>query len=115
MLLKKIKSKLGSTYNSIRIFFYNQKQKRINITKSARLDCKSKVIAYQNSFISVGQKTYLRSKSVGYHAGMPFSTTLFADGGGKIIIGSQCRLNGVYVHSSGSQIIIGDNCVILQA
>ena len=43
---------------------------------------------------------------------MPFPTTLLVDGQkGEIIIGNNCRLNGVYVHAQ-KKIVIGDNCVM---
>ncbi len=36
---------------------------------------------------------------LGYHAGMPFYTTLLTDGeNSKIIIGDNCRINGAYIH-----------------
>lgn len=43
---------------------------------------------------------------------MPFPTSLLCDGNGsKILIGDNCRLNGVYVHAQKS-ITIGSNCVM---
>ncbi len=47
-----------------------------------------------------------------YHAGMPFYTALLNDGKeSHIIIGNNCRLNGVYIHAQ-KEILIGDNCVL---
>ena len=48
----------------------------------------------------------------GYHAGMPFFTTLLNDGlDSHISIGNNCRINGAYIHAKDF-IEIGDNCVI---
>jgi acetyltransferase-like isoleucine patch superfamily enzyme len=54
----------------------------------------------------------MRSLKRGYHAGMPFATTLFADTKGALItIGDNCRINGAYIHAQ-KKIEIGSNCVI---
>lgn len=79
----------------------------------------SKVLVYykahlysDNKCISIGEKTHLGRSKKGYHAGMPFHTTLNNEGdNAKIIIGRNCRINGAYIHAKKS-ITIGDNCVI---
>ena len=76
------------------------------------IDRKTRILAYSGTRIIVGENVYLRSDEKGYHTGMPFPTTLLADGvGASISIGNHCRLNGVYVHAKKS-IAIGKNCVI---
>ncbi len=43
---------------------------------------------------------------------MPFYTTILNDGDkSEIIIGNNCRINGVYIHAQ-KRITIGDNCVM---
>lgn len=88
------------------------KKASVQLAKSMRLDKSSKVLAYPNTSIIVGDNVYLRSDPNGYHTGMPFPTTVIADKeGASINIGDNCRLNGVYVHAQRA-ISIGNNCVI---
>ena len=88
------------------------KNAEVHIDSTVRLDKQTKVLAYANTHVRVGDNVYLRSNPDGYHTGMPFPTTLLADKPGALIsIGSNCRLNGVYVHSQKA-IQIGENCVI---
>ena len=62
--------------------------------------------------IEIGRKCMIGRKAKGYHAGMPFYTTLLVDGNnGRIHIGDNCRINGAYIHAKDI-ITIGDNCVI---
>lgn len=90
----------------------SNKKASVNVANTVRLDRKSKIIAYPNTIIIIGNNVYLRSNPEGYHTGMPFPTTIIADkNGAKISVGNNCRFNGVYVHAQ-SEIIIGDNCVI---
>lgn len=90
----------------------SNKKAEVHIANTVRLDRQSKVLAYPNTHIQVGNNVYLRSNPNGYHTGMPFPTTLLADKPDALIsIGANCRLNGVYVHSQKA-IQIGDNCVI---
>ena len=84
----------------------------ISISKTVRIDRKSRIRAYPGTAILVGNNVYLRSDSEGYHTGMPFPTTLLVDvKGGSINIGDNCRLNGAYIHAQKS-ISIGKNCLI---
>jgi len=90
----------------------SNKKAKVHIANTVRLDKQTKVLAYANTHIRVGNNVYLRSNPNGYHTGMPFPTTLLADKPDALIyIGANCRLNGVYVHSQKA-IQIGDNCVI---
>ena len=60
----------------------------------------------------MGDNVYLRSNPNGYHAGMPFSTTVLIDKeGAECSIGDNCRINGTYIHVQ-DKIIIGKNTVI---
>ena len=78
----------------------SNKNAEVHIANSVRLDRQSKVLAYANTHIQIGNNVYLRSDPIGYHTGMPFPTTLIADKSGALIsIGANCRLNGVYIHS----------------
>ena len=62
--------------------------------------------------MKIGEGCTIGRKAKGYHAGMPFYTTLLNDGNDShIIIGDNCRLNGAYVHVQNN-ITIGNNCVL---
>ncbi len=62
--------------------------------------------------VKIGEGCTIGRKAKGYHAGMPFYTTLLNDGNDShIIIGDNCRLNGAYVHAQNN-ITIGNNCVL---
>lgn len=88
------------------------KKASVHLAKSIRLDKDSKVYAYPNTSIVIGENVYLRSNPIGYHTGIPFPTTIITDKqGASISIGDNCRLNGVCVHAQRS-ISIGNNCVI---
>lgn len=62
--------------------------------------------------IYIGKNVTLRSTQKGYHGGMPFNTTIFADGKDSLIeIGDSSKINGAYIHSR-KRISIGKNCLI---
>lgn len=62
--------------------------------------------------ITIGRNCSIGCGKRGYHAGLPFYTSLLNDGhSSKIIIGDNCRINGAYIHSQ-AEIRIGNNCVI---
>lgn len=62
--------------------------------------------------VKIGDSCTIGRGARGYHAGMPFYTTLLNDGNdSRITIGDRCRLNSVYVHAH-SNIVIGNNCVL---
>jgi acetyltransferase-like isoleucine patch superfamily enzyme len=61
--------------------------------------------------ISIGNKVVLNSDPQGYHTGMSFPVTLFADQpGARIAIGDESRLHGCCIHA-WSQITIGKKCL----
>lgn len=85
--------------------------KALVIGKHVRIDYKTRINIKSNKLI-LGNNVYLRSNPKGYHAGMPFPTTILIDKkNGECTIGNNCRLNGVYIHAK-SRIIIGSNTVI---
>ena len=62
--------------------------------------------------VSIGDNCLIGRSKYGYHAGMPFYTTILNDGiKSNIRIGNNCRINGAYLHAKNN-IKIGDNCVI---
>ena len=66
----------------------------------------------KNGKVSIGDDCLIGRSKTGYHAGMPFYTTILSDGtDSHISIGNNCRINGAYIHAKQS-IQIGDNCVI---
>lgn len=74
-------------------------------------DLQTKIQAGANTLL-VGDNVYLRSNADGYHAGMPFATTILIDKfGAECTIGDNCRINGVYIHCQ-KRIIIGKNSVV---
>lgn len=86
-------------------------KKNIILGKGVRIDNKTRLIT-NGKKLKIGSNVYLRSRSQGYHAGMPFSTTILLDNKGAMcIIGDNCRINGVYIHAK-SKIFIGSNTVI---
>ena len=100
-------------FHIIRIALVNSNRKaHIHVPWNNHLDRKSKILAYPGSNITLGDNVTLRSNPLGYHCGMPFSTTLLADtDGASIRIGSNTRVNGAYIHAK-LKISIGNNCVI---
>lgn len=69
-------------------------------------------ISKMGGVIRIGQNSLIGRSSKGYHAGMPFYTTILNDGeNSSIVIGNNCRINGAYIHAQSS-ISIGNNCVI---
>lgn len=62
--------------------------------------------------VQIGNDCLIGRCKRGYHAGMPFYTTLLCDtDNASIVIGDNCRLNGVYIHAQ-DYIRIGNNCVM---
>jgi acetyltransferase-like isoleucine patch superfamily enzyme len=95
----------------IRKIFFKYRFKQLSIGKNVKFDYATKFLVYNNKCI-ISDNVVLRSSPKGYHAGMPFGTTLFCDvKGAEIIIRENCRLNGVYIHAQKS-IEIGKNTVI---
>ncbi len=62
--------------------------------------------------LELGENVYLRSLKKGYHAGMPFGTTILMDKeGAECKIGKNSRINGTYIHAQ-CKIEIGENTLI---
>jgi acetyltransferase-like isoleucine patch superfamily enzyme len=99
--------------SKIKKFFYSFiYRKRLKISINVDFDYASKIIIKGNGKILIAENSHIRSKKYGYHSGMPFPTTLFADGDNSSIhIGANSRLNGCYIHSK-EHISIGKNCAI---
>lgn len=74
---------------------------------------RSKIDSPDGGHITIGNSCAIGRAAKGYHAAMPFYTTLLCDGGGnsRIRIGDNCRINGAYIHAKDF-IDIGDNCVM---
>ncbi len=87
------------------------KFKNLKIGKNSIIDYNTKIDIHHNPLI-IGDNVYIKSIAKGYHAGMPFPTTLLIDiANAQITIGNNCRLNGVYVHAQKG-VTIGMNTVI---
>lgn len=98
--------------NKLRIIYLQASYRhRLELSEGVIIDPKSSVIPLKGK-IKIKKNALLRSNPRGYHAGMPFSTTLFTDIDEAIIeIGENCRINGAYIHAQ-KKIVIGDNTVI---
>lgn len=93
----------------------------VSIDLSSRVYYRSKIYNKSSNFIGtqrvkgtvkIGSKCKIGTSPRNYHGGMPWPTTLLCDGNGsEIIIGDNCRLNGVYIHAQ-KKIVIGNNCVM---
>lgn len=90
------------------------KKRNINIGIGSKIYFFSSVLNLSDGLggVTIGKNCLIGRSPRGYHAGMPFYTTLLNDGeNSSIHIGDNCRLNGVYIHAKSS-ISIGNNCVI---
>lgn len=102
----------------IQHFIFNSKKRIIKIKNkniilgpNVKIDFNSRIYTKGNE-LRLGKDVYLRSNPKGYHAGMPYPTTILLDKPGAIChIGDSCRINGSYIHAEES-IIIGENTVI---
>ena len=95
----------------IKIFIIKNKNPNVSFGLGFTLDMATKINVRKNK-LTVGENVYLRSNSNGYHAGMPFPTTILVDKiGAECVIGDNCRINGTYIHAQ-KRIMIGRNSVI---
>ena len=95
----------------MRLLWLKYKHKQLFMGHNVTIDSKTKINVFQHK-CTISDNVVLRSTSKGYHAGMPFGTTIFIDvPKASVFIGKNCRLNGVYIHAQSS-ITIGKNCVI---
>ena len=107
MILTRLFSKIYNTF----YLYYLTRKKNVVMGKKVKIDNNTKLYTNGNSLI-LGDNVYLRSNKKGYHAGMPFPTTILLDGEGtSCAIGENCRINGAYIHAK-KQISIGENTVI---
>ena len=80
-------------------------------SKNINIDYQSSIIIYNNE-LNIGENVSIRSRSKGYHAGMPFVSAILIDvQNAKVSIGDNSRLKGVYIHTK-KEISIGKNCLI---
>lgn len=107
----KILSKAKGYISKIKIIVVKLKNPNVRIGHNIRIDWQTKIDVRNNKLI-IGDGVYLRSKHKGYHAGMPFPTTILIDNiNAWCKIGNNSRINGCYIHAK-KQITIGDNTVI---
>lgn len=106
--MNRLKAKI---LNHFKLFWLTTKYSKLQVGKNVRIDFKSNIVI-QNNHLKIADHVYLRSNPKGYHAGMPFGTTILIDREGAICeIGANSRINGVYIHAQ-KKIIIGQNTVI---
>lgn len=111
-MIKKIKK----LYFSLRNKLHKRtviKDKNILIGTNTTLYYKCQILNLsKNGKVNIGDDCLIGRGKTGYHAGMPFYTTILNDGlHSDVCIGNNCRINGAYIHAKES-IQIGDNCVI---
>ena len=97
--------------NKLFLLYLKAKYRNLDLKGKTTIDYNSSINIANNELV-LGDNVHIRSKSRGYHAGMPFPSTIFIDvDGASVSIGNNSRLNGVYVHAQ-KEIKIGENCVI---
>jgi acetyltransferase-like isoleucine patch superfamily enzyme len=97
--------------NFIFLRYLNFKYSKIKFKGKIYIDYQSSIIIYNNE-LTFGENVVVRSRKKGYHAAMPFASTILIDvADAKVRIGDNSRLNGVYIHAQ-KEISIGKNCVI---
>lgn len=88
------------------------KNKNNVIGQNTRIYYKSTISNRISGGVRIGDNCQIGRTNYGYHAGMPFYTTILNDGlNSHIIIGDNCRINGAYIHAK-DYIEIGQNCVL---
>lgn len=89
-----------------------RRRKNIEIGKNSYVYYRSAIVNKSKlGGVKIGSGCTIGRRVKGYHAGMPFYTTLLNDGNeSHITIGDKCRMNGVYIHAHNN-IVIGNNCV----
>ena len=107
--------KLGNLIKSLCVRLYKVylriKFKGLVLGVGVRIDLKTRINVGSNKLV-IGNNVYLRSNSNGYHAGMPFGTSILIDGESAVCsIGDNSRINGCYIHAKRN-ILIGEKCVI---
>ena len=108
--------KFKQLYLSLRNLLHKkitQMDKNIHVGNRTTIYYKSHIInSSKNGNVNIGSNCLIGRSEKGYHAGMPFYTTILNDGTKSTVsIGNNCRINGAYIHANES-IEIGDNCVI---
>lgn len=95
-----------------RLHTYHVNNKYNAIGSGTLIFYKSPIINTLKKGVVIGKNCTIGRSQNGYHAGMPFHTTLLNDGeNSHIYIGDNCRINGAYIHAQ-DYIEIGDNCVL---
>lgn len=110
MKIFEILHKAPSTVLSMVHTFLIKRHDGVCIGTGTRIYYRSKII--NRGCVLIGENCMIGRKKEGYHAGMPFYTTILNDClNGVVKIGDNCRINGAYIHAK-KETTIGDNCVI---
>jgi len=83
-----------------KIRFHIQLNKRkLQIPQTTKILGSVHLYLRNGGIIKMGNRVTLRSIKEGYHGGIPFETTLYANGPEAYLeIGDNCRINGAYIH-----------------
>lgn len=110
--IKKISRFLSSFKTNTYTKILKKRFNGIHIGAGTKIYYKSYIHNNDTCKIVIGNNCLIGRSETGYHAAMPFYTTLINDGiKSEISIGDNCRINGAYIHSQ-CRISIGDNCVV---
>lgn len=113
MLIYKLRYYIGIVVSKLFTTFIIWFFKRVNIGRGTIVYYKSSIVNLsKNGSINIGDGCLIGRSSLGYHAGMPFFTSILNDGVESIVdVGCNCRINGAYIHAKKC-ITIGNNCVV---
>ena len=110
MLMNKMDMLFSRLLTRIHTLLLNNKYNVIGT--HSRVFYKSRIINRIVGGVVIGNNSMIGRTSYGYHAGMPFYSTILNDGSkSHVFIGNNCRINGAYIHAM-DYIEIGDNCVM---
>lgn len=103
--------KLNVLISMIFTFLVKVLYKRIYLEVGTIIYWRSSVVTISSGKIKIGKNCLIGRGKRGYHAGLPFYTSILSDGDdSKVIIGDNCRINGAYIHAR-KEITIGNNCL----
>lgn len=113
MLIYKLRYYIGIVVSKLFTTFIICLYKRVNIGRGTIVYYKSSIVNLsKKGSINIGDGCLIGRSSIGYHAGMPFFTSILNDGVESIVkVGCNCRINGAYIHAKKC-ITLGNNCVV---
>jgi acetyltransferase-like isoleucine patch superfamily enzyme len=106
-----IRNRFNRLMNFFFKFYIKRKYNKLSIGSNTRIDWNT-FVSLNNNSCNIGSNVIIQSISRGYHAGMPFPSSLFIDvKGASIEIGDDTSIHGCYIHAQ-KEIKIGSKCAI---